>query len=89
MRDVVSQDGSRLLVIGLIDDDGEDDEQALRELVVARLRRACDAATVALTIMTSYKMPKQVCAYCIMLFEHYRSILKMLLTERLTFVSIY
>lgn len=60
MRDVISQDGSRLLVPTLFDEDGEEDEAALKELIGDRLIRACDAASAAMIIMTSYKMPKQV-----------------------------
>ncbi|PIO71277.1 hypothetical protein TELCIR_06829 [Teladorsagia circumcincta] len=60
MRDVVSSDGTRLLVPIIADDDGEEDDQALRELLDDRLIRGADAACTTLMIMTCHKMPKQV-----------------------------
>ncbi|WKX93369.1 hypothetical protein Q1695_010984 [Nippostrongylus brasiliensis] len=60
MRDVVSSDGTRLLVPIIAEDDGEEDDQALRELIDERLIRGADAACTTLMIMTCHKMPKQV-----------------------------
>uniref|UniRef100_A0A7I4Y7D1 Nipped-B protein n=1 Tax=Haemonchus contortus TaxID=6289 RepID=A0A7I4Y7D1_HAECO len=60
MRDVVSSDGTRLLVPIIADDEGEEDDQALRELLDDRLIRGADAACTTLMIMTCHKMPKQV-----------------------------
>lgn len=60
MRDVVSSDGTRLLVPIITEDDGEEDDQALRELIDERLIRGADAACTTLMIMTCHKMPKQV-----------------------------
>ena len=39
----------------------DDDDSTLRELVEDRLGRAIAAACIAMIIVTSYKMPKQVC----------------------------
>ncbi|EPB68083.1 HEAT repeat protein [Ancylostoma ceylanicum] len=60
MRDVVSSDGTRLLVPIITEEDGEEDDQALKELVDERLIRGADAACTTLMIMTCHKMPKQV-----------------------------
>ncbi|KAK6732347.1 hypothetical protein RB195_016622 [Necator americanus] len=60
MRDVVSSDGTRLLVPIITEEEGEEDDQALKELVDERLIRGADAACTTLMIMTCHKMPKQV-----------------------------
>ncbi|KJH47695.1 HEAT repeat protein [Dictyocaulus viviparus] len=60
MRDVVSSDGTRLLVPIISEDEGEEDDQALRELIDDRLIRGADSACTILLVMTCHKMPKQV-----------------------------
>ncbi|PAV81095.1 hypothetical protein WR25_24873 isoform A [Diploscapter pachys] len=59
MRDVLTADGTHLKVPPLFDED-DDDDSTLRELVEDRLGRAIAAACIAMIIVTSYKMPKQV-----------------------------
>ncbi|CAJ0606280.1 unnamed protein product [Cylicocyclus nassatus] len=60
MRDVVSSDGTRLLVPIITEEEGEEDDQALKELIDERLIRGADAACTIMMIMTCHKMPKQV-----------------------------
>ncbi|KAJ1354544.1 hypothetical protein KIN20_011524 [Parelaphostrongylus tenuis] len=60
MRDVVSSDGTRLLLPLISEEEGEEDDQALRELLDERLIRGADSACTTLMIMTCHKMPKQV-----------------------------
>lgn len=58
IRDVLNEDGSLLAAVTAECEDETD--EAYREIMDERLLRSVDAACVALTIMTSTKMARQV-----------------------------
>ncbi|KAL3116765.1 hypothetical protein niasHT_004266 [Heterodera trifolii] len=60
IRDVLTENGALSVLVGVKANEEDEMDETLKELIDERVLRSVDASLVALCIMTSKKMPKQV-----------------------------